>query len=189
MTELRTDDSARTFWNQKASSLVANSSLFSSAPASILVEKLHGGLTSGTAPRACASPFCGPLSCASTALRATMTELITSPSGWCTASTSNPPRLMSSGSTMGYRKPRAPCALRTTRDAPSTMCAPRWAITLAFSSAAMPTSAARKTTSYAPSSCVRSATSAVWNFMRAPTPSSLAPNSFLARSFAAPHRS
>uniref|UniRef100_A0A8R7PAC8 Uncharacterized protein n=1 Tax=Triticum urartu TaxID=4572 RepID=A0A8R7PAC8_TRIUA len=122
------------------------------------------------------------------ALRAMMTELITSSSGWCTVSTSNPPRRISSGSTTGYRKPRAPCALRTTSAAPGAMCLPRCSTRRAFSSAAMPTSAARNTTSYPASSVVTSATSAVRNAMRAPASASLR-TSRLARSLASPEMS
>uniref|UniRef100_A0A8R7UM07 Uncharacterized protein n=1 Tax=Triticum urartu TaxID=4572 RepID=A0A8R7UM07_TRIUA len=176
---------------QKATSALANSSLFCVISATIS-PNLHGGLTTGTVERADCPPTAGPLrsplTCTSLDFCAMMTEFTTSSSGWHTANTLNPPRVMSWGSTIGYRNPRAPCALRTTRAAPSAMCVPRCAITLALSSAAMPTSAARKTTSYLASSPARSATSAVWNDMRAPMSLS-ARNSLLARSLAAPHRS
>uniref|UniRef100_A0A0E0M1J6 Uncharacterized protein n=1 Tax=Oryza punctata TaxID=4537 RepID=A0A0E0M1J6_ORYPU len=61
-----------------------------------------------------------------------------------------------------YRKS---CALHASRATPSAMCLRRFSTMCVVSSVAMPTSAARNTTSWVVSSRVTSATSKVWNDM------------------------
>uniref|UniRef100_A0A7C9EKU0 Uncharacterized protein n=1 Tax=Opuntia streptacantha TaxID=393608 RepID=A0A7C9EKU0_OPUST len=115
------------------------------------------------------------------------TELITSSVGWKTDSTSNPHR--SSGSTTGYRKARAPWALRTIRVEPGAMFLARWWMTLIFSSLSIPTKAAKKTTSYCSSSSLPTLmTSLVWNSIRSDRSGS-GPTKRAAISFAAGSRS